>query len=86
VAERCGFCCGWDWCLENSCIVFEGGQRGGGGVSAGASPRQFGSTSDDIIYALLLFPRPAIPWKCELVRNREDSLPNCVLAVLISSC
>jgi hypothetical protein len=58
----------------------------GRGGSAGANPRQFGSTSDNTIYAFVLFPRPAIPWKCELVRSREDSLPNRVLAVLISSC
>jgi hypothetical protein len=59
---------------------------GGMGWSAGASPRWFGSTSGDTIYALILFPWPAIPWKCGLVRSREDSLPNCVLVVLISSC
>ena len=54
--------------------------------SAGASPQWLGSTSDDTIYVLILFPRPVIPWKCGLVKSREDSLLNCVLVVLISSC
>ena len=47
---------------------------------------RFGSTLDDTIYVFILFPRPAIPQKCGLVRGREDSLPNPVLVVFISSC
>jgi hypothetical protein len=47
---------------------------------------RFGSTLDDTIYALVLFLGPAIPRKCGLVMSREDSLPNRVLVVLISSC
>jgi hypothetical protein len=45
---------------------------------------RFGSTSDDTIYAVVLFPRPAIPWKCGLVRSCEDYLPSRVFVVLIS--
>jgi hypothetical protein len=45
---------------------------------------QFGATADDTIYTLVLFLRPAIPWKCELVMSRNDCLLSRVLLVLIS--
>jgi len=41
---------------------------------------------DDTIYMLVLFLRPAIPWKCGLVRSREDSMLSRVLVVLLSLC
>ena len=45
---------------------------------------QFGSTADDTIYTLVSFLRSAIPWKCELVMSRKDSMLSHVLVVLIS--
>jgi len=62
-------------------ILYSLGRWAGGGGLLGVSPRQFGSTADDTIYTLVLFLRPAIPWKCGLVRSREDPVLSRVLVV-----
>jgi hypothetical protein len=46
----------------------------------------FCSIADDTIYKLVLSLRPAIPWKCVLLRSREDSVPSSVLVVLSFLC
>ena len=58
----------------------------GGWDLLGASPPRFGSTADDTINTLVLFLRPAIPWKCRLVRSRDVSVLCRVLVVLLSLC
>ena len=45
---------------------------------------RFGATADDILYTLVLFLRPAIPWKCELVMCLKDFMLSSVLVVLMS--
>jgi hypothetical protein len=42
---------------------------------------RFSSTARDPVYTLVLFLRPAIPWKCGFVRSREDSVPSHVLVI-----
>ena len=46
--------------------------------------RRFGSTADVAFYTLVLFLRPAIPRKCELVMSRKYSVLSRVFVVLIS--